>query len=354
MVTNQATCELIGFTGTNCYCRIATPSRVDIYSNGTELSSSTTYSVKITGLQNPNIDSSNFVFIVTSYYEQNIYLARKICENSIVPPTINVKPLRTCSLSWTPQYYNQKFNASYVFQLSCSDVFRGDSMLYLSLPSSYATTNPVGTVPCSSYESTTLVAPTCTLSSVNNVFTLSTSIDASSQSALSILVNLVNPINGTYSASAYVTSKGTQYASASASSIIILSNSYLTAPTKSVELLNTPKEAGLSSTYIFKVSPVSGFTPSNMGITFPSNFYVDASKLTVAIANSPLYNLFSYLTYNNIQALISNASAVSNTWISAYPSFSVTGTSIYLQDIAKQVSSTSWSYVFISGVHNPS
>jgi hypothetical protein len=274
MLTNLATCTLVGFTGTNCYCRILTPSRVDIYANGTELSTSTTYSVRITGLQNPNVDSSSFAFIVTSYYEQNIYLGRKICENQIKPPTINVKPLRTCSLSWTPQYSNQKFNASYVFQLSCSDVFRGDSTLYLTLPASYATTNPAGTIPCSSYESTTLVAPVCTLSSINNVFTLSTSIDASSQSALSILVNLVNPINGTYSTSAYVTSKGTQYASAAASSITILSNSYLSAPTKAVELLNTPKEAGLSSTYVFKVSPVSGFTPSNMGISFPSNFYL--------------------------------------------------------------------------------
>ena len=150
---------------------------------------------------------------MTSYYEENIYLSHKICENQIVPPTINIKPLRTCTLSWTPQYSNQNFNASYVFQLSCSDVFRGDSTLYIKLPQAYSTTNPLGAIACSSYESTTLVNPTCELSYINNVFTLSTSIDASSQSALSILINLVNPINNTYKASAYVTSKGTQYAS---------------------------------------------------------------------------------------------------------------------------------------------
>lgn len=354
MLTNKATCTLVGFGDTNCYCRINTPSRIDIYSNGTELSTSTTYSVRITGLQNPNIDSSNFVFIVTSYYDQNIYLGLKICENQIVPPTINIKPLRTCTLSWTPQYSNQRFNATYVFQLSCSDVFRGDSTLFIALPQAFSTTNSIGTLPCSSYESTTLVQPLCTLSNIDNVFTLSTSIDASSQSSLSLIINLVNPINNTYSARAYVTSKGTQYASSSNSSITILSNSYLRAAQRDVALLNTPKEAGLSSTYVFKISPVSGFSPSNLGLTFPSNFNLDSSKITVAIANTELNNLFASLTYNNMQALISNSTPISGTWISAYPSFSVSGSSVYLTNITRQVSSSKWSYVFVSGVNNPS
>ena len=121
-----------------------------------------------------------------------------------------------------------------MFQLSCSDVFRGDSTLYIRLPSAYSTTNAVGNLSCSSYESTTLIQPTCTLGYVDNVFTLYTSIDASSQSSLSLLVNLVNPINNTYAASAYVTSKGTQYASASNSSITILNNAYRIADVKTV------------------------------------------------------------------------------------------------------------------------
>lgn len=151
LLTNMATCTLIGFANTNCYCSILTPSRVDIYANGTELSPSTTYSIQITGMQNPNVQSSNFVFIVTSYYVSNIYLGLKICENQIVPPAINVKPLRTCTLSWTPQFYNQNFNTTYVFQLSCSDVFRGDSVLYINLPTAFSSTNPLGTYYCSSY-----------------------------------------------------------------------------------------------------------------------------------------------------------------------------------------------------------
>lgn len=35
LVNNMATCTLIGFANTNCYCSIQTPSRVDIYAKGT-------------------------------------------------------------------------------------------------------------------------------------------------------------------------------------------------------------------------------------------------------------------------------------------------------------------------------
>ena len=328
LISNMATCRLIGFANTNCYCSILTPSRVDIYANGTELSPGTTYSIQITGMQNPNVQSSSFVFIVTSYYASNIYLGLKICENQIVPPAINVKPLRTCTLSWTPQYYNQNFNSSYLFQLSCSDVFRGDSVLYINLPSAYSSGNRLGRYSCTSYESTTLVAPVCTLQNINGVFTLTTSIDASSQSSLSLIINLANPINNTYVASAYVTSKGTQYASSGNSSITILSNSYARAQASDVSLLNLPKEAGLMSTYVFKISPIPSFAPSNLGITFPHNFYVDSTKITVSILNSARNNLFSLLTYNNIQSVISNASSIAGSRVSSYPTFKIFGTSV--------------------------
>jgi hypothetical protein len=103
---------------------------------------------------------------------------------------------------------------------------------------------------------------------------LYTSIEATSQSSLSIITNFVNPTNNTYSASAFVMSKGIIYASATDSSITILSNSYITASSNSAFLMNSPKEAGLMATYIFKISPISTFNPSNLGITFPNNFNI--------------------------------------------------------------------------------
>ena len=353
MVANAATCTLVGFQNTNCYCKINTPYRVDIYANGTELSPSTTYSIRIAGLQNPNVDSSSFVFIVTSYYVSNIYLGLIICQNQIIPPAINIKPLRTCTLSWIPQYYNQNFNTSYTFQLSCSDVFRGDSILYIALPSAYGN-NRLGNYSCSSYESTTLISPVCTLQNINGVLTITTSIDASSQSSLSLILNLVNPINNTYSSSAYVKSKGTQYASSVNSSITILSNSYALARSSDVQLLNLPKEAGLMSTYAFRIAPISTFAPTNLGITFPDNFYIDSTKISVSIYLNAQNNIFSLLNYNNIQSLLNNASSLAGAKISSYPTFSVIGTSVYLTGIGAQVNPKLWTYVFISNIQNPS
>jgi hypothetical protein len=186
------------------------------------------------------------------------------------------------------------------------------------------------------------------------VFTLTTNIDASSQSSLSVILNLVNPINNTYVASAYVNSKGTQYASSGNSSLTILSNSYSTAQSSHVSLLNMPKEAGLMSTYAFKISPISTFSPSNLGISFPSNFYIDSTKITVSILNHAHNNIFSLLTYNNIQSLISNSSRIAGARISSYPDFKVVGTSVYLLNITGQVSSSLWTYVFVSNIQNPS
>jgi hypothetical protein len=108
------------------------------------------------------------------------------------------------------------------------------------------------------------------------------------------------------------------------------------------------------ATYIFKIAPMSNFTPTNLGISFPSNFNIDSASVNVAIFNNAKNNIFSLLTYNNIQALINNVTTIAGAQISSYPDFSVDGTSIYLRNIGNQVSSTLWTYVFVSNIQNPS
>ena len=105
---------------------------------------------------------------------------------------------------------------------------------------------------------------------------------------------------------------------------------------------------------MFKISPITTFSPTNLGVSFPSNFFIDSTSIKVAIANTEINNFFSYLTYNNIQALISNASAVNQIWINSYPTFTVSGTSVYMNNITSQVSKSKWTYLFVSGIRNPS
>lgn len=108
------------------------------------------------------------------------------------------------------------------------------------------------------------------------------------------------------------------------------------------------------STYVFKIAPISSFSPSNLGITFPSNFYLDGTKIAVSIYLNAQNNIFSLLNYNNIQSLISNASSLAGARVSSYPTFTVSASSVYLTNITNQLSSKLWTYVFVSNVQNPS
>lgn len=81
---------------------------------------------------------------------------------------------------------------------------------------------------------------------------------------------------------------------------------------------------------------------------------MNRTQLKVAIANTAISNFFSFLSYNNIQALISNASAINGIWINSYPTFTTTDSSLYLTNISSQVSLTQWTYLFVSGIQNPS
>ena len=354
MVSNGVTCSLSGFNNTNAYCRIQTTSRVDIYLNGTELSQTSSYEVILAGLQNPNEDSSNLIFYVSSYYDDNIYLGHKICENSVNPPTINVKAVRTCSLEWTASYVNRDYKARYSFVISCSDIFRGDSILYIQLPNEFSTKNKLGNITCTSLESTTLQQDSCQLSHINGSFVLWTKLEATSQASLSLLTEFINPTNNTYSAKATVLSKGVLYAQTENSLLTILSTNYTQASGNSAFLMNSPKEAGLMATYIFKISPITSFSPDNLGITFPDNFAVNKDELLIGLTTSQKSNLFSSLNYDNVQKIINNVSSVEGVALKSYPTFSVDGNSIFLTNISANLVGTEWTYAFIRGIKNPS
>ena len=74
--------------------------------------------------------------------------------------------------------------------------------------------------------------------------------------------------------------------------------------------MNSPKEAGLMAIYIFKIAPVSSSNANNLGVTFPDNFFVSEDELTVGITTSRKSNFFDSLTYDNVQKIIINVSAV--------------------------------------------
>ena len=88
------------------------------------------------------------------------------------------------------------------------------------------------------------------------------------------------------------------------------------------------------ATYIFKITPISTFNPNNLGITFPSNFFLDENELTIGLATSENSALFNVLTYDNIQKVVNNVSAVDGVSLKAYPSFTLEGNSVFMTNLS--------------------
>lgn len=316
------------------------------------------------GLQNPNIDVSALQFYVTSYYNSNIYLGLKICENAINVPTITVKAIRTCGFSVTVDYYNNGYNGTYTFLISCSDVIRMNSKLYISLPSAYAVSNPPGNISCWSYETTTLVRPTCTLGYINSTYMLSTDLlSSSSQLSLTLVTTLLNPSNNTYYISAVFISQGTYYAKTSPDAgyqLIIFNNSFLTGAATNVYLTNMPRGAGIPSTYVFKVSRITGMpNPDSLSIYFPSNFNSElGTSLKVGVVSTPNSHVFSRLNYVNIDQLLANKTNSLGVLLFTIANFTVDSNNRLLTitglNSLLSMDTTDWIYFFVKGVQNPS
>ncbi len=76
--------------------------------------------------------------------------------------------------------------------------------------------------------------------------------------------------------------------------------------------------------------------------------------MSIGLCVSQVSNLFLKLTYDNIQKLINNISAVAGVSLKFYPTFEVVGNTIFAKNITNQLSSNLWTYILIRGVKNPS
>ena len=74
----------------------------------------------------------------------------------------------------------------------------------------------------------------------------------------------------------------------------------------------------------------------------------------IGITTSEKSNLFNSLTYDNVQIIINNVSAVDGISLKTYPTSQVDGNTVFLTNISSTLVSTEWTYFFIRGVKNPS
>lgn len=153
-------------------------------------------------------------------------------------------------------------------------------------------------------------------------------LSSSSQISLTLVVNLVNPANNTYYILATFVSQGTYYARTSPDAgyqVTIFDSGFLTGRSTNVYLNNLPKGAGISSTYVFKISQISGMNNTDsISISFPSNFNKElGSHLDIGTVLTTNSNLFSFMSYLNVDMLLANKSNNMNVTLYSIPSFTV-------------------------------
>jgi hypothetical protein len=136
----QATCSLLGFDSQPT-CKIGSQNRIDIFLNGFKLDKGALYTLRVFGLNTPNIDSSQLVFTIASYYESNIYLDRKICKTDFQFPLIKSVSIKGCYMQVDTQYQNTLVSSFYTFTFTCMQVIRDDTTLAIRLPKEYKQTN---------------------------------------------------------------------------------------------------------------------------------------------------------------------------------------------------------------------
>lgn len=164
-----------------------------------------------------------------------------------------IKSIRKCGFSVILDFHNTGYLASYNFLISCTDVIRVNSVLYIYLHSNYNLTNTMNKT-CTSYESTTLVSPSCTLVYVNGTYALRVPIrSAANQISLTVQTMFVNPIAGVYSFSCKFFSDNILFSTTDTYNLSIFKDAYTVGNGSQVALLNLPRSAGTEAFYVFRL-----------------------------------------------------------------------------------------------------
>ncbi len=116
------------------YCTIPSDYQINIYPNGLFLDSSVTYQVQLTNITNPNKLLSNFSFMVSSYYDSNIYSKKIISQTNFSAPTISLISVKSCTFQTTLTATNANISTTYSFVLICPAFIKQASEVKVYLP----------------------------------------------------------------------------------------------------------------------------------------------------------------------------------------------------------------------------
>ncbi|KRW99610.1 hypothetical protein PPERSA_03411 [Pseudocohnilembus persalinus] len=248
-------------------CRIGTEKRVDLLLNGYELDQATLYSFEILGVTTLNIDSTGLEFTIASFYTDNIYKNKKICEINFDFPVLTPISSKVCDIISSASVLNTNSLSTYEFQFQCPEPIRADTNLQIQFPTEYKQNNNIPQeLQCQSKNTGTLEQSNCDLIYGDSGEMILSVIlqQIESQVKFTVIVQLYNPnlasLNYQFSAKfiskefQYLTGvqENSQYISIYEESELIISDASQT----NIKLLNLPKNAGEQAKYIFTIPPL--------------------------------------------------------------------------------------------------
>jgi len=158
--SSNMTCEM----NSNATCKFTRVNHLEI--TGTRETGQLIHKLTIRRVKNP--ETLNNTFYISSYMGQN--LEQIICSGQ-ASLTLLQSILQNCSLDVTMDHSTKQIDNVYNFGLTCPDIVRNNSILYLKMPYQYSYNN-LNSVSCWADARENLLTDTCHIKYINGSFYL--------------------------------------------------------------------------------------------------------------------------------------------------------------------------------------
>jgi hypothetical protein len=311
---NKGVCTLVGFDS-QATCELTSSNVLLIRLRGSSFDKDKSYSVRLKGVNIPNIPETQVLFTIYSVYDMD-EADKKICTNvKPLSTPILITSLLDCSINVDSLYTTSGQETEYYFKFYCLGPVRPLSEIRVKLPKEFMTdlaTTP--SVTCTSNEDI-LRDNKCLINTIFDASRPTLVIRAKEYDgykAFTVLVTgMKNPsgIKGVLSGISFeMYASSMLYAQQSQMASISISSSEFTVPANPfVYVSNAPINKGVPSIYLFSLTAfeIQNIQIESVSIYFPENFAIGlGSDITCAYFKSdkrPDFSENQILLYHNLK-----------------------------------------------------
>ena len=250
----NSTCVLASSFPWGSTCEIVSPYLLVIRPNGNLLNPNLAYQFTVTYITNPNMKLTNYSFVITTQFNDNIYNRLVISRNRFSCPEISVLTVKTCTtFEVILGAHNAFFETIYDISLICPSYIKEASELKV-----YLSWNPDPKDDKCSSATDSLYSYQCEVTQEYQSTTKFTYLsmylkEISPQKLISLKGKVKNGMIGTYSLVANISYKGFTYLSTTSNSFFINSDSVQNLSNTQMTLKNYPINRAENAIYTIKM-----------------------------------------------------------------------------------------------------